>query len=206
MVDNAFLTARLLLGLVFALSSLAKLREPTAFARGVARFGLLPSWSTRPAALILIAVEAAIAFSLLFGIEGRVGIIGAASLILFFTGLMGWNARRTEPLPCFCFGTGSSEVEPRKVLARLGLLLALVLVTLLRWVLRGSVLLARPPSLDAILFAVAALLLGSWLLQFPALRTMHRTPIPAFANPGGRLSLRGIPLPPLESHEDEVAQ
>lgn len=188
------LIARLLLGLVFALSAVTKLRDPRGFAKGVERFGLLPHQVTVVAALMLIALEAVVAAALLAGFAVQAAVPVAAALLVFFVGLMSYNLRRNDPLPCYCFGTGSSEVHPNIVLIRLGLLSMAMLVVLASWFAEGSSLLTQPLAADALLIAVGILLLGGWLLRLPDLREWHQTPVPEFAAPSSRISLRGVPL------------
>lgn len=192
-MNDVALLSRVLLGLVFGVSSLTKLRDPGGFARGVERFHLMPSGLVALASMALIILEAVVALALILGFATQFAIIAAVALILFFIGLMIRNTRRGESLPCYCFGTGNTDVRPRVVLSRLGFLLLLALAVVAGWIEGGASLLTRPTA-DLVLLASLGLVLGAWLLQLPELREWHRTTVPEFATPGTRVSMRGVPF------------
>ncbi len=124
MIDLARVVTQLALGLVFLASSLAKLRDPAAFARGVASYELLPQGLARSAGYALIPLEALLACAHLTGLWLRPGaLLGAAMLCVFALGVA-INLRRGRGLPCFCFSARGGELLSARTLARLGLLLA----------------------------------------------------------------------------------
>ena len=138
----------------------------------------MPRSATVPAALVLAGLETAVALSLLTETEVRFGILTSAVLLGFFTGLAVHNARREDPLPCYCFGTHETDTSPRLNLTRLGALNAVAALLVGRWISSGWGRVADPISLAPVLLAVAALILGIWLLHAPSIAKLHQIPSP----------------------------
>lgn len=200
-MGEILLVTRLLLGLVFIVSSITKLGDPAGFIRGVNRYTLIPRRLTGLAALLLIAVEAGIGVSLMSGGGAQIGILLATALLTLFTVVMTQNARRAQPLPCYCFGTDDSDVHPRRTLVRLSLFLVAALVTLTGVIAQSRSVTVRP-TLGSLLLAISALIVGMWFLRIPDFLELHRTPMPDHIPPSRRISLRGASLRPLTIDHD----
>lgn len=82
------LIARLVLGLVFALSALSKITAPGPFRASVAAYHLLPPALVGPFALALPWIEALLALYVLIGLFLRPTAIVMAALLALFTGAL----------------------------------------------------------------------------------------------------------------------
>jgi hypothetical protein len=181
---------QLALGFVFLLGATSKLRQPSAFARTVGRYRLLPSGLARPAALGLIALESFLAVSLLTGWGLELALPVAVASLLMFSAAVAVNLRRGRQIPCGCFGD-SSELLSVRTLVRLSMLLAAAVV-LLVLDLAGTPALAvgqvvaggwagLVEALVSAALAAFLLLLGLWLLNLPEVWWLLR----GSARPGG---------------------
>lgn len=96
------------------------------------RLSHLPEWTIRPLALLVPALEVALAFWLVLAAPtGLVApFVASAGLLAVFTGWMVWVSGRRLRVRCGCFGGDGGEVGPR-TLGRNAALLALALVGLL---------------------------------------------------------------------------
>jgi uncharacterized membrane protein YphA (DoxX/SURF4 family) len=104
------LAARLVLGLVFALSAVSKITASGAFRDTVAAYHLLPPGLVTPFALALPWIEALIALYLLVGLFLRPTAVVTAALLVVFTGALGISlARGATAHGCGCFG-GSGPI------------------------------------------------------------------------------------------------
>jgi hypothetical protein len=119
---------QLVLGLVFAVSALAKLRDPRAFARTVRGYALLPSPLVGAAAAVVIGAEAALAVALVTGWLTAVAVPVAGALIVVFLAAVAVNLRRGNRVTCGCFG--ADEAISGATVVRLAALLTLVVVLL----------------------------------------------------------------------------
>ena len=101
---------RWIVGLVFAWSCTAKLRDVTTFSDTIRRFKLLPDHLVRLMAWVILSGEAAIMATMLIG--GQLlawGFILAAALLLIFCfALLSVLLRRIQT-PCNCFGASSKS-------------------------------------------------------------------------------------------------
>lgn len=178
MTELLHAAVQLALGLVFLASTVGKLRAPSAFARGVASYDVLPRALAVPAGYALIPLEAWLAFAHLTGLGLRYGaLLGALTLCAFAAGVA-VNLRRGRGLPCFCFSARGGELLSARTLARLGLLLAgecLLLADPALWGAAPSLVLfpGRLASAGelayALLLAAGTLSLGFWVLSLPDL-------------------------------------
>ena len=84
----ATLAARLILGLVFALSATAKIAAPGLFRADVAAYHILPAALAGPFATALPWLEALLALYLLAGLFLRPTAMATAGLLLVFTGVL----------------------------------------------------------------------------------------------------------------------
>ena len=113
------LVARLLLGLVFALSAITKITGPGAFHDSVAAYHLLPHALITPFATALPWIEALVAIYLLAGLFLRPTAIVTAALLIMFTGAIAISlARGNTGHGCGCFGdSGIGSLAPVQWLA-----------------------------------------------------------------------------------------
>lgn len=195
-MDDVVLAYRLVLGFVFARSALGKLGDLSSFAWVIRQHDLIRLRWAMPAAGVIALLEAGAAFTLLSGIMAEVGLVVTAFLLLLFLTVMIRNARRQQPLPCYCFGTGDADVSPRRSLARLALLLCSAIVCGLG-AIQGSPGMAAWPTLSALVIAVALLVFGTWLLRVPELLQLYRVPTPQPTASPRRISFREAPLEPI---------
>ena len=106
------LTARLLVGSLFVLAGVAKLRDRAGFRRAVDRYRLLPSWVVGPFAAVLPWMEVAVGAALIAG----VAIVPAAGLITVllvgFAVAMAVNLGRGRDIDCGCAGAvGATRIS-----------------------------------------------------------------------------------------------
>ncbi len=113
------LLARLLLGLVFALSAMTKITAPGAFHDSVAAYHLLPHGVITPFATALPWIEALVAIYLLVGFFLRPTAIVTVALLVLFTGAIAISlARGNTGHGCGCFGdSGIGSLAPVQWLA-----------------------------------------------------------------------------------------
>ena len=161
------LVLQLLLGLVFAISTLGKLRRPAAFIRGVEDYEILPRVLAPIAGALLIPVEAFLAVSHLTGWAlGAAAPLGLVTLGVFLTAVSVNLARRRDLL-CHCFDSAYGErISMRSVVQLVLLLVAEAGVA--GWAVRGSLtdrVASGADLLHALLWAVFVLLVGLWLLR-----------------------------------------
>jgi len=118
---------RLMLALIFLFSSLAKLRNPSAFVREVSDYQVLPQPLARLFGRLLPFVELITAVLLLSGFLLIVGTGMAAFLLTSFTVVMTVMTTRGRQPKCNCFGTAStSHVGWQTILRNLLLLIPVV--------------------------------------------------------------------------------
>lgn len=101
-------TAQILIGIVFAVSGLAKIGDLQSFALQVHNFRMLPVWSENLAAMTLPWVELVAALSLLLAIRPRAGAGVAAALMAVFLVAVGVAIFRGLDIGCGCFGTADA--------------------------------------------------------------------------------------------------
>jgi hypothetical protein len=174
-------SGQLSIGLVFALSSVTKLRRPRAFARNVHEYRVLPEWASRAIAVPIIAVELAIALALLTGVLAAAALVASLVVLTIFLAAVGFNLRRGRRVACGCFGSSAERISRRSA-ARLLILLAVTATLLLLW--RGGyadeagLTTLGTASLDDLLsvwlVSAALLVLGSWALRLPDIVAMVR--------------------------------
>jgi uncharacterized membrane protein YphA (DoxX/SURF4 family) len=122
MVDPTWLPdvevgARWLLGFVFAVSAVAKLRDLRTFADELRQYPLPASIQAR-IKFSLPALEALIAVLLLTGTFARLAAVAAAILLVIFTSLALWAAITARQLRCACFGSSHNEAMGLSVIVR----------------------------------------------------------------------------------------
>ena len=97
------LVSRIFIGLLFVVSSLDKIVDPSAFSRSVADYGLLPSWMPAIIATILPWVELLCGFAVLFGVFLRGSSLLLSAMIAVFTLAVISALLRGLDISCGCF-------------------------------------------------------------------------------------------------------
>jgi hypothetical protein len=178
---------QMLLGAVFLVAAVGKLRNPARFEGALRGYELVPSMLSGPVAGGLVASEAFVGISLLSGLALPVGVPVAGGLLLIFALAVGINLRRGRDVPCGCFGSEAERISIR-TLARLGMLiLAVVVFAVVRFVADpipldvGSLVADGTIGLERLMFtaALAAFLalLAAWALHLPEMRVLIRRPL-----------------------------
>lgn len=97
------LITRVFIGLLFVFSSLEKIVDPSAFARSVADYGLLPSWMPAIIATVLPWVELLCGFAVLFGVFLPGSSLLLSTMIFIFTLAVMSALLRGLDISCGCF-------------------------------------------------------------------------------------------------------
>ena len=97
------LLARVFIGLLFVVSSLDKLVDPSAFARSIGNYQLLPSWVALGIATLVPWLELLCGFAVLFGVFNRGGSFLLASMLVVFTLAVLTALLRGLDISCGCF-------------------------------------------------------------------------------------------------------
>lgn len=177
---------QLLLGVVFLVAAVGKLRNPARFEAALREYELVPSVLIGATAGGLVALEAFVGISLLSGWALPVGLPMAGGLLLGFALAVGINLRRGRDVQCGCFGSAAERISMR-TLARLGMLiLAVVILTVVRLVAdpvpltMGSVITDGIPALNRLMFTAAfatfLALLATWALHLPEMQVLISRP------------------------------
>lgn len=104
------LLARLLLGVIFAISAISKITAPGAFRADVAAYHLLPPGLVGPFATALPWIEALVALYLLAGLFLRATAVATALLLVVFSGALAIAlAQGNTAHNCGCFGEAGSS-------------------------------------------------------------------------------------------------
>ena len=116
--------ARIAVGLVFAVSGLAKIGDVSAFALQVHNFRMVPVWSDNLVAMTLPWIELVAALALVLGIRPRAAALITTVLMAAFTIAVGVALARGLDIECGCFGTAdATRVGFVKLLQNAGLFL-----------------------------------------------------------------------------------
>ena len=97
------LVSRIFIGLLFIVSSLDKIVDPSAFSGSVANYGLLPSWMPTIIATILPWVELLCGFAVLFGVFLRGSSLLLSAMLAIFTLAVMSALLRGLDISCGCF-------------------------------------------------------------------------------------------------------
>lgn len=122
----AITTVRWLIGLVFLLSSITKLRDPKGFTMAVYNFRVLPVPLADLYAALIPYVEMITGALLLLGLLTQIAAAVAFLTLLSFTLAIGWNLTRGQHPDCHCFGNLFSEELSSMLVIRNVALMALV--------------------------------------------------------------------------------
>lgn len=121
---SASLLSRLVVGLVFLASALAKLLYPEAFVAAAQGYEVLPATLVRPVALAFPWFELLVGACLLAGLYTRLAAWAAAGLMVLFMGLMGLALLQGKQIDCGCFvGLISETIGPSTLIRDAVLLL-----------------------------------------------------------------------------------
>lgn len=151
------LSARLLVGAVFLMSSPTKVVAPEAFVLNVLNYRVLPSRLAKAYGYILPYSELSVAILLLSGFLSRWAALAAILMLVSFISAISIAIRRGYHLDCSCFGLLYREPIGWSIMARDSVLVVAALVVF--WADNGS--LTLPTLIDhfGTPFATAALLL-----------------------------------------------
>lgn len=123
------LSLRLLLGAVFLLSAVPKLRHPKGFILTVLEYHILPPPLGELYARVLPPLELLVALLLLTGIAVRPAAVITSVLLASFVVAVSVNLIRGRDLDCGCFGaSGGRRIGLGLVLQDIGLLVASIIL------------------------------------------------------------------------------
>ncbi len=126
----AITTARWLIGLIFLLSSITKLRDPKGFTMAVYNFRVMPAPLADLYAALIPYVEMVTGALLLVGLFTQMAAAAAFLTLLSFTLAIGWNLARGHHPDCHCFGNLFSEELSSMLVIRNTALMAIVSVAI----------------------------------------------------------------------------
>lgn len=176
MTGEVATVARIVLGLVFALSVLGKVRDVGAFNRSLSNFVHVPaSLAVVPTAMV-VGAEIVAAVTMLSGRWTALGWLVVFILLWAFLPALAFNALRPVPLPCHCFGSADDTPRHRWSLIRLTLLFGALGVA------AGD---RAGADIPTVLAAIGVVVLGVWLGQLPTLAVLVSAASPV-ANPTAR--------------------
>lgn len=175
---------QVVLGTVFLVAAVGKLRKPSRFVAALRGYELVPSMLSGPVAAGLMVIELLVGISLLSGWSLDVGVVVAGGLLLSFFVAVEINLRRGRLVPCGCFGSASERISPR-TLARLGLLmLAAIGLAVVQLLSSPSPLNVASLATEGIgglqrlvltaAFAAFLTVLAMWVLHIPEVRALLR--------------------------------
>ncbi len=102
-----------LIAVVFAASSVSKLRDFRGFARSVPALVPMPANAVVPVSVAVVGAEAGAAVLVVVPATATAGFVLASLLLLAFAASIGTALRRGRPATCRCFGTADTPVGPR---------------------------------------------------------------------------------------------
>ena len=106
------LVANVLLGGVFLLSGLAKLRDFPGFLGTLGNYQLLPAALVRPAGAMIVLAELALGAAAIIAVPlgSQIAMLGIAALLFVYAAAMGINiARGRDHIDCGCLGFGAAQ-------------------------------------------------------------------------------------------------
>ncbi len=137
--DIFILTARLLIGSLFILSSLPKIRQPYEFLSNVYDYEMVGQWTGVLIAMVLPWLELIIGICLLSGLLLSGAFLTAALLGVAFTLAQASALYRGLGISCGCFiSTAGKETVSYFTLLRAGLVLAVALASYLVFTMQAS--------------------------------------------------------------------
>ena len=129
-LTNGKMIPRILVSLVFLVAGLLKVRDPLAFADGIAGFHAFPVWAINPLAMCVPWFEILTGTGILVGRTRSAGALAACGLSVCFVVLYASALARGLDVQCACFG----KWDLLQASTRVGLVRALVLLGFSAWV------------------------------------------------------------------------
>jgi hypothetical protein len=192
-MDGVLLASTVVLGLVFAAAAGAKVAGRSTFSASLASLGVPPALAL-PVAVLVPAIELAIAVALVARESSRVAAGATVVLLTAFTAVTAVAAAHGAPAACDCFGRLEFLSLGRRPLLRNAALCVLAVVVVMKGAGSMGPALARPASLAGGLAAVTTVALASALFARRAARDRaiaakgHLVPMPLLT------SLEGEPV------------
>ena len=121
---------RILVSLVFLTAGLLKLRDPLAFADGIAAFQIFSNWVINPLAMGIPYFEILTGIGLLSGRSRQAATLAACGLSVCFVVLFASALARGLDVTCACFG----KWDILQASTRVGFVRALVLLAACLWI------------------------------------------------------------------------
>ena len=115
MEDGLLFAERIVLGLIFAISSISKIHSFSTLVDEIMDYRIVSRGTANLFSPCLPAAELAISASLLTGILLPVGSLGAGALLLVFSVAIVVNLRRGRRFSCHCFGKTRTLIGPSTV-------------------------------------------------------------------------------------------
>lgn len=126
-MEYVLICCRLLVGAVFAVSAVSKVRDRGAYTAFLSAVGGLAPWVPPPARAVVgpavVAGELAVAVLLVPAATAVAGFAVAAALLAAFTAAIASAVRSRRRVPCACFGGGAPSPVGPAHLVRNGVLL-----------------------------------------------------------------------------------
>ncbi|MEM8536022.1 MAG: MauE/DoxX family redox-associated membrane protein [Chloroflexota bacterium] len=118
---------RIVIGLLFAISAINKLRDFGSFAQTITRFRILPGHLSTPAACIFVAAEVIITIMMVFGgVWLWPGFLFTILLLVAFSVALGSVLARNIQTSCNCFGNTDKPVSTADIWRNLGFTLCAI--------------------------------------------------------------------------------
>lgn len=170
------LAVQLSMGVVFLASAVPKLRKPSAFAKSVMDYQILPKGFASPFAIVLICTEAFLALAFLSGWLIDIALVLASVTLTVFVLAVGTNLSRGYKVSCGCFGSEDELISSRTLMRLLLLLTAIVVLGASR-VIHNTDLSSTLSTisadggvtylLDVVFLSTFLILFCSWILILP---------------------------------------
>ncbi len=188
--EAVLLVTRQVVGGMFLVALVGKLRDPASFRSAVRGFRVVPRRLVRPLVGIVLGAEAAVVVLVVDRTTAPAGLAVAALLLVAFAVGMARVIARGDRVPCGCFGRSAAPVS-RAHIGRNALLAAVSAAGLVTGLTGGVEPLDGPVLLVLSLFSaavVAVLLLSEQLLTVvePRRRTGTTSPLSAGRHPVDR--------------------
>ena len=124
------LTLRIILGIVFLISSYSKLKDPMGFAQAIENYKIFGAFLSRWGAVFIPVLEVILAILLITGKWGRETFITTTALFIIFDVMIIQAYLRGLDISCGCFGTSESPIDFWKFLEN-GIFTALAITGLI---------------------------------------------------------------------------
>lgn len=124
-IDNKLLTyiARVVVGFVLIIASVPKIAEPSAFAKSIQAYQIVPGFLVNLFALSIPWLELVIGIFLIFGLLLRGSSLLSAVLFSAFSVLIAVSLFRGLSIDCGCFGLDGAPLSWSRFFENIGLLL-----------------------------------------------------------------------------------